>query len=422
VGLGRIPSLLLLFLLVVACDRPSVLVVGLDGADWEVMDPLMEAGFLPAMRDVVEGGARGEQDCRPALASLPCFCPPVWTSLFTGHVFPQHQVVFDDQPPEERGVKAVWSVLRDYAGSAASVSMHNQLPLDPGFTHILAKPGVDWAASKVLAPWPLRLPAGASDPALRTRPPDLFEALGMLPHAGERPPVWSMIARDRVAMEGLRRLLRHSVPDLTIIHLHSPDKVAHIMWGSVQTAPATPLLEDVLLREAEAWDAPHEAPRPWGWGPVVAPYLEIDRWLGELLEQVEIDYVVFLSDHGMERNSRPGGLPGHHGITAPEAHRGILAIRGPGVIAGADVGTVDVTDVAPTLAYLLDLPVGEDLPGRVIEQAFTLEQLALRPIRSVPSWEDAFSLLDWLLEIVALYGDEAVHGAGGAAGDDAESG
>ena len=46
-----------------------------------------------------------------------------------------------------------------------------------------------------------------------------------------------------------------------------------------------------------------------------------------------------------------------------------------------------VLDVAPTLAYLLRLPVALDLAGEVMTELFTEEQLRAHPVRSVPSWE-----------------------------------
>jgi len=47
---------------------------------------------------------------------------------------------------------------------------------------------------------------------------------------------------------------------------------------------------------------------------------------------------------------------------------------------------VSLLDVAPTLAYLLELPVADDLPGDVVTAAFAPEHLAAKPIRRVPSW------------------------------------
>ena len=84
------------------------------------------------------------------------------------------------------------------------------------------------------------------------------------------------------------------------------------------------------------------------------------------------------------RNPAPG-LPGHHGPNVPEAHIGILSITGPGVRRRARL-EASVLDVAPTLAYLMNIPVAENLPGRVLEEAILPAQLERYPIQTVPTW------------------------------------
>ena len=49
---------------------------------------------------------------------------------------------------------------------------------------------------------------------------------------------------------------------------------------------------------------------------------------------------------------------------------GILLVWGDGVRQGLDVGSNDIQDVAPTLLYLLDLPVAADMDGHIIENIF----------------------------------------------------
>ena len=75
-------------------------------------------------------------------------------------------------------------------------------------------------------------------------------------------------------------------------------------------------------------------------------------------------------------------------------------------------------DSASTIAYLLGLPIGDDLPGRVLEEVFVPRRLQSKPIVRVPSWEGP-SLLEGLLEILRLYGDQAADGADGVSAGDA---
>lgn len=56
-----------------------VAVLGIDGGDWQVVDPMLEAGELPALRALVDAGVSGT-----LMSADPMFSPVVWTSIFTG--------------------------------------------------------------------------------------------------------------------------------------------------------------------------------------------------------------------------------------------------------------------------------------------------------------------------------------------------
>jgi len=98
-----------------ACSRPRVLVLGLDGADWDVIDPLMEGGYLPTIAGLVRSGVRVDLDCRPANLAYPCYCPPVWMSVATGQDFGRHGIARGSQPVEDRRAKALWTVLGEHS-------------------------------------------------------------------------------------------------------------------------------------------------------------------------------------------------------------------------------------------------------------------------------------------------------------------
>lgn len=58
---------------------PRAVVIGLDGAAWHLLDPMIEAGAMPRLAALREKGAWG------TLAStVPTYTPPAWTSAATG--------------------------------------------------------------------------------------------------------------------------------------------------------------------------------------------------------------------------------------------------------------------------------------------------------------------------------------------------
>jgi tetratricopeptide (TPR) repeat protein len=112
-----------------------------------------------------------------------------------------------------------------------------------------------------------------------------------------------------------------------------------------------------------------------------------DRMLGELLQKAGADTTVMLmSDHGFHPDHlRPASIPDIPAGPAIE-HRdfGILAMGGPGIRKGALLHGSSVLDVAPTILTLYGLPVGEDMDGKVLSQAFAVPP----EVASIPSWEE----------------------------------
>jgi predicted AlkP superfamily phosphohydrolase/phosphomutase len=56
-----------------------VLLLGLDGATFNVLDPAFEAGHMPRLKSLLERGAHGVLE-----STVPPYTPPGWTSIFTG--------------------------------------------------------------------------------------------------------------------------------------------------------------------------------------------------------------------------------------------------------------------------------------------------------------------------------------------------
>jgi predicted AlkP superfamily phosphohydrolase/phosphomutase len=54
-------------------------VIGLDGAAWRLLDPMIELGVMPRLATLVARGARGVLE-----STVPTYTPPAWTSAATG--------------------------------------------------------------------------------------------------------------------------------------------------------------------------------------------------------------------------------------------------------------------------------------------------------------------------------------------------
>ena len=63
-----------------------------------------------------------------------------------------------------------------------------------------------------------------------------------------------------------------------------------------------------------------------------------------------------------------------------------MAVGGP-VRAGAELGAASVLDVAPTLLYLMGLPVARDMEGRVLHELIDPGFASDNPVTFIRSYE-----------------------------------
>ncbi|MBU0532696.1 alkaline phosphatase family protein [Patescibacteria group bacterium] len=69
--------------------KNKLVLLGLDGADWKILDPLIKEGHLPNLKHIVENGSHAR-----LRSTTPPITPVAWTSIFTG-VNPGKHGIFD---------------------------------------------------------------------------------------------------------------------------------------------------------------------------------------------------------------------------------------------------------------------------------------------------------------------------------------
>jgi predicted AlkP superfamily phosphohydrolase/phosphomutase len=123
-------------------------------------------------------------------------------------------------------------------------------------------------------------------------------------------------------------------------------------------------------------------------------YVHEDRRLGRLMEKAGPDTVVLVvSDHGFQ--FRDYGFnhydDGRGGVKAPP---GVMFLWGPPVRPGTRLQAPTLFDVAPTVLYLMGIPTGRDMDGRVLTEALVPNLLASRPIEFVATHDTGRRELD----------------------------
>jgi tetratricopeptide (TPR) repeat protein len=119
-------------------DGRPVIFVGLDGADWQLLDRFMADGTMPRLAGIVKKGER-----RVLLTQHPPLSPLVWTSMMTGVSPLRHRILdftrFDPvtraQEPitsDERAVPAIWNMARAGGKRVLVFGMWATYPAEPG--------------------------------------------------------------------------------------------------------------------------------------------------------------------------------------------------------------------------------------------------------------------------------------------------
>lgn len=376
--------------------RRRVLLIGWDGADWGILNELMDTGRMPHLSRLVNEGVIGN------LASLvPCLSPMLWTSVATGKTADKHGILGFVEPAAEglgiipsrstsRRCKALWNLLGEHGLRSCVMAWPVSDPVE-------TIPGV-YLSERVLDTLALRpesismLPEGFVHPArltpavadLRLHPCELSPGIlrDMIPTIGEL----DLSADDRparLARHFARCVTVHSVAtqvmatepwDLFAVYYEMLDHVGHDFM-SYRAPQMAGVADEDHRHYRHVVDAVHEFH---------------DQMLGRLLELAgDGTTVILLSDHGFQSGARrPPYRPfTGHGV-APEGaewHRplGVLAMRGPDLKRDQRIYGSSLLDLAPTVLALFGLPTGCDMDGRVLAGAFERAPV----VRTLPTWE-----------------------------------
>ncbi len=115
----------------------KVLLIGWDAADWKIINPLMDAGHMPTLEKLVNGGVIGN------FATLdPPLSPTLWTSIATGKRPYKHGIIgFTEPDPSGKGVrpvyitsrkvKAMWNIFNQHGMKSHVIGWWPSHPAEP---------------------------------------------------------------------------------------------------------------------------------------------------------------------------------------------------------------------------------------------------------------------------------------------------
>lgn len=372
--------------------KRKVLLIGWDAADWEHINPLLDEGLMPTLDALINRGVIGN------LATLqPILSPMLWNSVATGKFADKHGIHgFIEPDPVNGGArpytstsrqcKALWNILTQRGLRSNVVGWWASHPAEPingtvvtnAFGGVTFNPGKGWSIPKGTVHPHER---GTELAQYRIFPNELTEAhlLPFVPDAAKidqkkdkRLNSFAKVLSDNASVHAVATVLMEDEAwDFTAVYYDGIDHFSHAFMA--YHPPRLPWIKEEdfgLYKDV-----------------VKGAYRFHDMMLERLLDLAGPETTVILcSDHGFESGSqRPRGTPREPaGPAIWHRQYGIFVMAGPGIRQDERIYGASLIDVAPTVLTLLGLPIGEDMDGRPLLEAFDVPP----PVETIPSWEE----------------------------------
>ncbi len=270
-----------------ALRQNCTLVIGLDGATFDVLNPLIASGDMPALGSLIERSAHG-----PLFSTIPPTTPPAWTTCTTG-LNPGKHGIFDftvsplknpDRPLiSSADIKAprIWNVVESSGGRSIVVNVPITWPpqqlngcmvsgmMTPGFhSPFTWPPDLRDRLKAVCGNYVINIDIPRYDTATET---DIRRFLGDLRESVDR------------RREAVRYLMDTEQWTFFMVVFVALDRIQHLF--AAYLFPDNPLYDTPKARRL----------RP----DLIALFRLIDTVIGELISKLrDNDLICILSDHG----------------------------------------------------------------------------------------------------------------------------
>src|SRR6266478_3702049 len=371
-----------------AKPKPKVVVIGVNGMEWDVLRPLLVQGRLPNLAKVIKNGTYGKL----RTVSAPN-CPRVYSTIFTS------------TKPEEHGVTGFI-----VGGITANTNMLKEEPI----WSYLSKNGVTVGMANVPATFPVMPVNGYMISGMLTRGKDCEDGVLCAPKLSE------VMGGDAVYPKSMQPELLKNVGDFYIdcermpaaADLKGHETEAIDAWLSkVQLIrqQQTQLFDYLLSRHPTefTWLGQSCEDRTGHWLYPIAPYnagynpkinavrteafpdqyIAFDKVLGAVLKHVDDNtYVIIVSDHGIKplrefEQTDPHAHMDHEKTTPVVAKHdfadgddvpGAFFAMGPGIkhdlrLMGFEAS---VYDLAPTILHIYGIEQPAQMRGHVLSEIF----------------------------------------------------
>ena len=405
--------------------RAPLFVFAIDGLEWRILKPLLEAGKLPVIAGIMERGSYGYlSSMQPTLSAV------VWTSIATGKRPEKHGIrnfVYEEivNGKEQyryftsghRRTKAMWNILSDGGLVNHTIGWWMTYPAEPVKGLMVSQTNTTGVLHNPQnALWKGSLIRGVEEqvypPEKQTRVMDLLAEtdakLDSITAAifGTPPnPVddfsqmmwdqteWAFRA-DATYVRVARDIIESGGPfDVFSLYIGGTDVAAHRFWRYAFPGQFAHPPDDEQIEN---------------FGKVIEKhYAYVDRVIGELTDLVPGAAVLIVSDHGMHSENVENDFStddpplkttsAHHLDATPGV---IIAAGAPFKTSGGgwtpghelDIAGLPrlggVLDVLPTILAVEGMEVGEDMDGAPMKTILDTNKPGASEIRYVPTYDD----------------------------------
>ena len=292
--------------------HPRTLIIGLDGATFDLIKPLAQQGYLPTFSKLMDQGVHGPLQAWPNLNSA-----SAWTSIVTGYnpgkhgiydfLTPTNHPIIEWHPTTafHRKREPFWRLLSNAGKNVGVINVPISYPADPVHGFMLS--GLD--APRIESP-------GFAHPSelldeLRQEGIDYILDIINLSAASQKAPFQlpdSVQQMVETRSHTILYLMRTHSWDTFMAVFVAPDRVQHFFWPTEQTS-----YENVA------------------WAPIRTLYQKMDTFLHEILNRMDKETsLLLISDHGSGpiQLAKYGLNPLFEQLGFLRYHKGSMRMRG----------------------------------------------------------------------------------------------
>lgn len=303
----------------------NTLILGIDGMDWYLFDKFR--ANMPFLDSVANEGTFGK------LWSDHPMSPPAWTTIFTGMNDKQHRITGFHQAMSDNPYPLLWDIAGEYdlTFGLMTIPMTFSVPMQ-----------------RLMSGWVV---SGHPTPYTATSPEDYVKSLTRRQPRGEG------------EVNSWRRFRWSWTNFLLLATVKHPVDV-----GILVVSP----LDEIGHGSEKSWAQPEKQNRLKTW------YEKVDHRLSEVVESVQPELLIVLSDHGWNSAENcPDTIYANENQIAmagcgPEnfayhTKEGVFFARGPQVREGMNIGGMHTRDVTPTLLDLWGIRSDHAFDGQVVD-------------------------------------------------------